>query len=171
MYFTLLYRLGGSTGYLLWFTDEDDGIVTTPDGRIPSFPTSRALFNYATAQGFTVEGEETSLHDLDAIQAWVNAPKPLPLDCSEILSAWNLFGDVARSVPSDSCAFTSMDASLGASYEKLFWGNNLPAVTPAAQRFDPEWSLDEVRCLSELMQCGLEMFRGSMVDASRQGSW
>jgi hypothetical protein len=44
-------------------------------------------------------------------------------------------------------------------YHKLFWGNNLPPVTPEGCHFNPEWSRDELAALAGVLSAGLEMFQ------------
>jgi hypothetical protein len=77
----------------------------------------------------------------------------------EALAAWNLVSDVARSI--HGAAFEELDSQCGKVYQKLFWGNNLPSMTPAGCHFDPEWSPDEVSALAAVLSAGLKMFQSS----------
>jgi hypothetical protein len=43
-------------------------------------------------------------------------------------------------------------------YDKLFWGNNLPLITPEGERYLPEWSADEVQSLAQILASGLDLF-------------
>ncbi len=164
-YYKIQYRLEGAEAYLLWFTNEQDGVITTPEGRMPSFSTEAALVAYAKRNGVSVSGEAATLHDFDALQAWADDPRPDTVDCSNLLSAWNLFSDVARSMPSEAQAFARKDKGLTSLYNKLFWGNNLPAVTPNGHRFDPKWSTDELVRLAEVIAAGLQLFRYARIEA------
>jgi hypothetical protein len=157
-YYRLLYRLDGATQFLLWYTNDRDGVVTTADGRVPSFGTEASLSSYASRASLDVEAEEPVLHDLDPIRAWVADPRADTLECAVLLSAWNLFGDIARSLPDPGRAFATIDGTLGALYNRLFWGNNLPAVTPEGQHFTPQWANAEVQELAELLREGLSLF-------------
>ena len=82
----------------------------------------------------------------------------MPFDCNKILAAWNLFGDVATSLGEPGAVFRRMDSQFRAIYNKLFWGNNLPSVTPEGSRDIPEWSSDELDSLVKIMISGLELF-------------
>ena len=144
---------------MIWYSNEEDGLITSPDGRIPSFSKDEALVAYAENLRISLSDETPVLHDLDVVTAWTNDPSPNNVDCVELLAAWNLFGDLARSIPLGSeSLFACKEGSLDKIYDKLFWGNNLPAMTPEGEHFDAIWTKDEVVTLSDLMSCGLELF-------------
>src|SRR5262245_484055 len=94
---------------------------------------------------------------------WVGNNRDVAVDCDEALAAWNLFGDVARSIHGASGVFEGLDRQFGKIYEKLFWGNNLPSITPEGCHFDPEWSSEEITALAAVLGAGLEMFRASVL--------
>jgi len=50
-------------------------------------------------------------------------------------------------------------------YDKLFWGNNLPAMTPPGERFVPTWSAEELEALAALLSAGFAMLSSSMQNA------
>ena len=50
------------------------------------------------------------------------------------------------------------DGAAGAAYEKLFFGNNLPAVTPAGASYTPLWDVAELARLSHTLRLGLTEF-------------
>ena len=68
------------------------------------------------------------------------------------------FSDVADSVPWQGAAFKGLDSQFSEIYEKLFYGNNLAAITPEGKRYTPQWSADEVGSLAELLAVGLDLF-------------
>jgi hypothetical protein len=77
-----------------------------------------------------------------------------------MLAAWNLFADVAISVENRGLAFKHIDSQLPKTiYEKLFWGSNLPSMTPEGAHYDPGWSLDEIHSLAEILGSGLQMLK------------
>jgi hypothetical protein len=88
------------------------------------------------------------------------------LDCNQILSAWNLFGDVARSTGEIGGDFKELDQAHNAVYDKGFYGCNLPSITPEGQRFAPSWSPDELAAIRELMKHGFALFN-RVIDASK----
>jgi hypothetical protein len=163
-YFALLYRLGGQRRYMIWVSNDTDYVAVNAEGLLLSFPSLATLRQYADAKGWPIEPEEPILHDLDAVASWVLATDS-PVNCVETLAAWNLFCDVANSVSSpNKKSFEMLNSQLGRPiYDKLFWGNNLPAMTPEGEHFVPAWSKQEVKSIAALLSAGLEMFSSCIV--------
>jgi hypothetical protein len=158
-YFPLQYRLHGEERFLIWISGEKDTLaMDSGRGSLQSFPSLIALRQYAGANGWPIEDEDATPHDLDAIASWVASPET-PLDCEEALLAWNLFCDVANSVTGDrKSQFETLDSQLGSLYEKLLLADNLPAVAPEGKPFAPTLSQDEVRSIAALLSAGLKLF-------------
>jgi hypothetical protein len=157
-YFRCLYRLRREEWYLIWISNERDAVVVDDAGLVPVFKDAKAVQVYADRNGYKLEGEEAILHDLDWVAAWVDEPQ-MPINCNEALAAWNLFSDVARSVHERETAFEPLDSGFPTVYNKLFWGSNLPSLTPTGRHYDPEWLPEERRALAQVLGTGLEMFR------------
>ena len=164
-HYKLWYRINAVDHFLLWYSNEHDGVVVDSEGWIPSFRTESALFAYADTLSIAVQPEEPLLHDLDVVQLWLANPQPQRVDPQGFLSTWNLFGDVARALPAFGARFTERDSLLGPLYDKLFWANNLPSVTPEGAVFAPEWSTIEIGEFTALLREGLDMFIRSLREA------
>ncbi|MFO0589781.1 MAG: hypothetical protein U0441_19735 [Polyangiaceae bacterium] len=162
-YYRLLYRLDGRTAFLIWFSNERDGVLTQND-RILSFSTEESLSKFAAKATIELVDEAPTLHALDVVREWILRPRPETVDCSEALAAWNLFGDVARSLPKACVGFSELDRAHSEIYEKLFFGNNLAAITPAGAHYAPTWSEKEVAALLATLDCGLRLFRALRQD-------
>jgi hypothetical protein len=106
------------------------------------------------AEGLTLSEEESAFWDFDNILAWCNDPHP-PVDCSHLLNAWNMLADIHASRGKTNNLLSNADQRGWAIYEKLFWGCNLPAVTPEGQKSEPTWSVEECRSLAQLLRLGL----------------
>lgn len=158
-YFPLLYRREGKERFLLWHSGEEiDSVVLNSAGYILSFSCLAELCRFADANALQVDNAEPELHDLDYIAFWVRE-KNTCLDCEQTLNAWNFFCDIANSVDCpQKRLFSEYDAQLNAVYDKLFWRNNLPALTPPGERFVPVWSAEEINALVLLLSAGLELF-------------
>ena len=156
-YFPLLYRLQGEKSYLIWISNEKDSVAVDSDGFVVSFWDLDSLRQYADLQHYSLETEEPVLHDLDWVATWRMGPGG-PLNCGEALAAWNLFSDVSASIPRRGVAFKALDSQFPLIYDKLFWGNNLPSVTPEGELYIPKWSADEVGSLVEVLTAGLDLF-------------
>lgn len=157
-YYRLLYKLDGRNAFLIWFSNDPDGVVVQ-DGRMLSFSSDDLLCQFAAQAGLALADETPRLHDLDSVQAWLSCPHRDTIDCSATLSAWNLFGDIARSLPTAGAGFSALDRAHDGIYEKLFFGNNLPAVTPEGEHYEPSWPDDEITAFVAILDRGLRLFR------------
>jgi hypothetical protein len=155
-YYRLWYRLDHTDGYLIWFSNDDDGVVTQPDGTVPSFRDQEALRAYATFHQIDLDVMEPLVHDLDVVAQWLGRPRSAEIDSDAFLTVWNLFGDLATSVNGDCDGDRKRTQPV---YDKLFWGNNLPAVTPPGKHYTPVWSDDELLLMREILHDGLLLFR------------
>jgi len=157
-YFPLLYRLNAEDRYLIWMSNESDRVVADDRGFVLTFEDISAVQAYADTRHYELKREEAKRQDLDWVATWLKK-EGMPVDCHEALAAWNLFSDVARSVHGTGGNFQQRDRQFPKVYPKLFWGNNLPSITPEGSHFDPEWSPDEPTGLAEVLGAGLEMFQ------------
>lgn len=164
------YRLDSLDGYLIWHSGAesswDDGVYVDAEGRVPAFPTLAAVQAFAAEIGIALEPEEPLLHELDIVARWLDNPEPAAIDCVACLEAWNLFGDVARSVDAE---FDPDIDETRVVYDKLFWGNNLPAMTPEGERFEPVWREEQARQIADVLSTGLAIFRDRVVMRSENG--
>jgi hypothetical protein len=156
-YFPLLYRLQAEQRYLIWKSDEQDSVAVDAEGFVPSFRDLISLRKYAELNHYRLESQVPVLHDLEWVATWEVAPTP-QVDCEKTLAAWNLFRDVAGSIPNQRITLKLDSQLLWPICDKLFWGNNLPAMTPKGERYVPAWSPDELRYLAEVLTAGLDFF-------------
>ena len=159
-YFKLWFRLDARDAYLIWFSDELDGVLIDVDGKTPGFLNTEDLLGHAASLGLSVKIEEPILHDLDTVAAWLETPDAKTVDCDKFLTAWNLFDDVSRSVSGKFDADRKLTNKI---YNKLFWGNNLSPVTPVGEHYEPLWTKRELKIMREVLGVGLSLFRGILV--------
>ena len=81
------------------------------------------------------------------------------------LNAWNMLEDACGS-RLDVHLHDVNSQGAGKIYDKLFFANNLPAVTPRGASYEPIWSEDEVELLSRIYRFGLAELRASIQDIS-----
>lgn len=165
LYYRLLYRLDGRDALLIWYSNDRDGVIVH-DGCMSSFSSEDALRQFAAQRQLTLVDEVPRLHDLDSVQRWVLCPRGQAMDCATTLAAWNLFSDVACSIPDPGTDFSKIDSEHNDIYEKLFFGNNLPAITPEGAQYDARWSDLEVVALAQILDCGLRFFRSVRRDVT-----
>lgn len=160
-YFPLLYKLRGRERYLLWVSNDKTAVAMHTQAMAPSFATLRDLRDYARLKDCKIESGEPKVHDLDWVADWLDRPtKQIDAECA--LLAWNLFSDLA--VSAHSSEFLAKDAKYPTVYKKLFFGNNLPSMTPAGRRYIPRWSREEVDALADVLGTGLNLFESVVRD-------
>jgi len=167
-YYTYSFRYSGRDEYLIWYSNDCDGVHLDSGGRVPTFVSLDQLMSYAKVQDLSpaIEGDPVPL-DLDSVERFTRDSSSLLVDCNEILNAWNLFGDFARSLGATGSHFIDHDQAADGLYDKIFHGCNLPAMTPEGQEFQPIWSASEIRLIQELMGVGLSLFRTAVASSSR----
>ena len=169
LYYPLWYRLDSVNRYLIWINreevDEDlDGVWLGSNGKIPVFRSMNALLDCAQSEDISLESGELNLHNLDVIKRWLKVKRskaqgPTSIDCGDFLAAWNLFADISRSVNGGFDVDRERTQKI---YSKLFYGNNLPAITPVGQHYVPLWRNREKRIIREIMSQGLRMLRANV---------
>jgi len=142
---------------MIWFSNDEDGLVTS-DGGIARFDDLEALRSYAAGLGIAIEDQEPTSYNLDFLVRWLNHPRK-KIDVKAFLNIWNLFMDVSASVGGSFNADSERTEHI---YAKLFWGNNLPSVTPRGKRYTPVWRAHEVRLIRRTLGHGLELMRQSL---------
>jgi hypothetical protein len=157
-YYILWYRLDGGDAYLIWYSNEQDGVLVD-GGCVLSLRDRGGLLEYAESQGIRVEAEEATLHNLDELEEWLKSGDANLIECDNFNGAWNLFADVSLSIGGDFDADRDLAREI---YNKLFWGSTLPSVTPAGEQYHPTWTQRELIIMRDVLSSGLQMFRNSV---------
>lgn len=93
---------------------------------------------------------------MDVVEAWLNDPCREGLDPSLLLNAWNFSDDLAHTLSgSEGDSFRKSPEVLDC-YNRLFWANNLPSMTPEGEGFEPDWADSELALLVTTLGQGLE---------------
>lgn len=159
LYHPFWFQLEGRQYYLLWFTGEVDGFVKSQDGSILWFSDLESLLGFAQENNYKIESDDLTLLNLDQLLSWLEKPTAKEVHCDLFLNAWNLFTDVSKTVGEEFEENRTQNTSI---YDKLFWGNNLPSVTPPGKRYTPKWTTKEVQALRKILTSGLSLFLRSV---------
>jgi hypothetical protein len=157
-YYILWYRLDGRDSYLIWYSDDIDGIIVDENGNVHCFTDVASLQAYADTQHISIVAEEPILHNLDAIDIWLKKGSEA-IDPESFLAVWNLFTDIAHSVEGHFDLRRELTQSI---YDKLFWGSNPTSVKPEGEEYHPIWTESEIQAMRNIFQSGLELFRRSV---------
>jgi len=158
-YYVYRYRLDGNEAFLIWYSNQVDGLHVDAAGVVPVFTTARDLADYATQHGITLASLEPGFADLDPVARWLGNPDSDQVNPSMFKDAWNLFSDLSNSIGGDFDADKDLTQGI---YDKLFWGCNLPAMTPEGKAYEPLWDDSEIEIMSGTLAHGLTMFRKAL---------
>ena len=146
-------RFNGCDRALIWqtddstqVTDEDTDAVLVLDGRIVTAFTTEDLTTVAARHGLELKDSDGAVQVLDDVEELLELPASEAI-CAQVLDAWNLFADIARSV---SATLDDTGEAWQQCYDKLFFGNNLPSVTPAGEEYRPCFTVEEQRLIRDV---------------------
>jgi hypothetical protein len=154
-HYTCQLRLDGEMAFVVWYSGERDGFLRDAGGRLLTACTLEALAAAAQARGIGLEDAEPSIYDFDRINTWCAAPNAAGVDCQAFLDAWNLFDDLAGLHTGADNPYARLSRETAGCYDRLFWGNNLPTVTPPGEQFEPVWSAEELIEIRRVLAAGL----------------
>jgi hypothetical protein len=166
-HFILEVTRAGQPHYLIWFSDQQDGVITGDDLRPRTFARADEAFFHSSSAGFELGDESITRYDFDEIDAWTRAPERGCLTPHCLLGAWNLMADIATSV-GDRIA---MERLLGRrsfpAYDRLIHSCDLPALGTTASA-DPLTASDHATIAAALRH-GIACFDRA-VPLRRRGS-
>jgi hypothetical protein len=156
-YFPCLFRLGNADHYVIWSSDDRDGLVRD-GGRVVAFPSLGELQAYAVQRELQIQPAEVGKYDWDSIERWCSAPEARAITADAFLNAWNMVVD-GLPARGQFDLFSHVAGRNGPLYEKLSRANNLPAMTPPGAEYYPVWTRAEVDALAQVMRLGIAEVR------------
>ena len=163
-YYFCRSRLDKKDRYFIWFSDEEDGVFLDSKDNLLVFNDLKSLSDYFHKRNLLIENEPPVFYDLDKLEGNLKQEN-FEIDCIEVLNIWNFFEDVSRSAKDN---FDSNRKATKKIYEKIFWGNNLPVVTPEGKFYEPIWSKKEIQIIRDVLLDGLAIFRKILNDTDRK---
>lgn len=159
-YYPLHFFLGGAHRVLVWYNNDADGVLIDDRDKIPVFRDFPCCLAATAPLDIELKLEESEPYDFDQLKVWLEKPDD-QLDCADFLNIWNLFDDIMRSY---AIAQDYRDEYEEADdvYDKLFWGCNLPSVTPEGEHYAPEWSEVELYVMACVLREGLRLFESKI---------
>jgi len=142
---------------LIWQSDDEpqeegdtDGVLVDDDGRIVWARTPGELTVLAARFGAELEEEPADLVTLDGLEKLLTLPVSDDI-CNQLITAWNLLGDVARSV---GASLDDRGDDKDRCYDKLFGGMNMKCITPPGEHYSPHFKKSEKRLIKEVLNRG-----------------
>ena len=157
MYNTISFRLYEENFYCLWFTDESDKdqFLTSYEG-VVSFLNCRELSKFVSEKKLNVAPDKT-FYDVNVAINWI-AENDSNVDCEYFLALWNITTDLAYSVSVDFLGDSASELTRQI-YDKLFWGNNLPAIRCDGEIFTPQWSPEEIHEIQMIVSDSIDIIK------------
>ena len=155
-------QLNGFVVFVVWYSGERDGFVRDAAGRLRAACTPEALTATAGIGDVLFGSEEPADYDFDRIRAWCAAPDQAGIDFAAFLNTWNFLDDLAGLPEGAEAPYTRLSRDAAACYDKLFWGSNLPAVTPPGERFEPEWRANALAEVQMVLEAGLDLLESEL---------
>lgn len=142
---------------LVWQTDDgtsdlevDTDCVLTDSGKIVSASVGEGFETVAHRYGLILEPSNDEPLNLDELEKLLDLPAT-DENCAQILSGWNLFNDIARSL---GVSLDDHGVEATKCYYKLFFGNNLRSITPDGENYSPYFTHQERLCIAAVLNRG-----------------
>jgi hypothetical protein len=145
---------------LVWYNNGADGVLIDDRGKIPVFRDLSSCLAAMAPLGIELKIEESQLYDFDRLRVWLEEPDD-QIGCADFLNIWNLFDDITASygIAQD---YRDEYEEADDVYDKLFWGCNLPSVTPEGEHYAPGWSETELHVMGCVLREGLRLFESKI---------
>lgn len=139
-----------------WFLlRSGNGVVLDDKFKLQVFDSPDAAREFALRVGrpfhqFDYYKSEPPDYDFVPLVDWLRNPLPETVNCHVFNMAWNLLNDICETIPWLTEPFRKYPYDVV--YDKLFWGLNLPAVTPEGKHWTPVWRHSQVTLLRRVMR-------------------
>lgn len=146
---------GESSDFLIWHEDENnENRIYTSGGKVIVFPSEENARKKACELDINIT--DICFYDVERLIYWFTMHRK-EMDCDFLIDFWNIFSDIACSVEKELEPIKTR--RLKRCYNKLFWGLNLPAVTPENCEYEPVFTKRERRLIREVLSTGMEIYR------------
>jgi hypothetical protein len=153
-------------GILMWSDRpvEDEEEIYRHDGRIPLYGDHRLLQEHLAVDGIPVEDGVHDVIDLDRALQIVGRTMSGEENLDVVLTAWNGLDDL---LPAWGLPFAFRGRIADKVCDKLFWGLNLPSVTPPGEHYVPVWRRKEIAKIVQALRAGASRIRASLADEAQ----
>ena len=145
-YYIVKFTWKGKNRFITWYTNDEDGVVLD-GGKVALFENIDECKAFASKLGIGISEESNNRYDFDSIYGWTVSPKADKIEPVHFIDAWNLADDITSSLNKGGNYTVTEDEDQDL-YNKLFWANNLSAVTPVGSEYEPIWSDGEINALA-----------------------
>lgn len=141
----------------VWYTNQDEEDLFLLDllGKLVVARTEDELNLIFKHSNKTLMWDEASSFDLDLFWKTLKAMRPgesTPTETNALLlDGWNFIEDLCRTFGLSELVNSLNTTVIKKAYSKLFYGNNIEAITPPNREYNPIWTEDEIVALNCMM--------------------
>lgn len=136
-YYSIQIVKDRTTLIMVWFSNDADGVLTYK-GKVLIFRSLSECTEYGDSTGLNIVSSDM-VCDFDQMVEWMNSSSRVVWDSSSLINTWNLLIDIFSSLN----IHVHENENVKIVYDKVFWGNNLPSVTPPGGKYVPVLSDEE----------------------------
>lgn len=154
--------------YYYAMQSDEDGEETAycHGGEFPLYAHFGTLRIDVANDGLRLDEEDRGLVDVDRALHAVRLRMTVP-DMDSVLIAWNCLEEVAEGL---GVPMNFRGDLANRAYDKLFWGLNLPSVTPADRHYIPYWRRKEIAKIVRILRSGHRRITAAIADRGIEGS-
>lgn len=131
------------------------------DGRPPLYGQYVRLIEHLSIDGFPTQDGVFDVLDVDRALDIVGPSMSGESDLDAVLTVWNGMDDL---VPALGLPFAFQGRLANRVRDKLFWGLNLPSVTPPGRHYVPVWRRKEAAKAVKALRAGAFRIRTALAD-------
>ena len=152
IYYPYFATIDNGRYILIWYKDSVKGDVFLKANGKPVVGLNKSdIEKQLRNKKLRIEWSQAADVDLDALPPVINKMSRTHSSNKKqsnlLLNAWNFFEDLTRTFGIEKTFSSFKNPLLDKVYDKLFWGSNLKAVTPANTSYSPIWDDEEIRAL------------------------
>jgi hypothetical protein len=161
------YIYKGKRTCLVWQTkqDEQDSFKLDSNNRLISAKSVQGLEKSLGNESEQLKWSERAVIDFDdfwnALKALRVGKSSSEKTCKILTDGWNFIEDLARTIGLTQEMKRLHSPLLNQVYKKLFYGNNLPAITPEKKSYGPLWLHEEISSFKKEFHSIWEILRKS----------
>ncbi|MHC5218369.1 hypothetical protein ACYSNR_17165 [Enterococcus sp. LJL128] len=150
------FQFADRSFFCLWYTDDTDGLIIE-EGKLIKFDSIIELKAYVKEKKLSL-GTGVTTYNIEHLEKQLENGL-MHVDCEEVLLFWNISLDISNSL---AFPFLGTD-NFHHIYEKLFYGNNLPAINTSGEKYVPTWSGEEMHDIKNVVSDGVSILKKELL--------
>ncbi len=149
-YYSYIFNYNEEKKILIWYTSDSgvNGFLLNLDNQFIVVENKDEFFKKLENKYGESHFDEETIVDLDKFFSSLRhlrvGRSSSRKTCEALLEGWNLIEDMAKSLGYVNELDILSQPLFNKIYDKLFYGNNLPSVTPEGKSYNPIWSKEEM---------------------------